>query len=83
MHDAGAALAFWTGKLIDGHAYPLALNATWLGRGGSFIENVMVRKRTPTAAIKFTLSGLGLSHGRAAPQEPSNYNLTCSCHGPR
>jgi len=83
MHDAAAALAFWTGKPINGHAYPLELNATWLGRGGSFIENVMVWKRTTTAATKFTLSALGLSHGRVTPQEPSTYNLTCSCHARR
>ena len=46
MHDAGAALAFWTGKSIEGKAYPLSLNATWLGQGGSFLENVMVWKRS-------------------------------------
>ena len=79
MHDAGAALAFWTGKSIEGKAYPLSLNATWLGQGGSFLENVMVWKRSSIPTSKFTLQQLGLSRGRVAPQQPSEYNLTCHC----
>ena len=70
MADAGAALAFWTGKRLHGHAYPLALNASWAGKGGSFVENVMVWQRVDTPAAAFTLAQLGLGH---PPQPPPPY----------
>jgi SAM-dependent methyltransferase len=60
MQDSGAALAFWCGKKFHGRAVPLALNATWQGKGGSFVENVMIFQRVARPATSFTLLQLGL-----------------------
>ena len=56
MQDAGAALAFWAGKEWQGHAYPIALNATLAGLGGTMPEMLMRWHRTtiPATCLLYT-----------------------------
>ena len=65
LQDSGAALAYWCGKRFHGRAVPLALNASWQGTGGFFVEAVMIFQRVATPATGFTLLQLGLDpHGK-------------------
>lgn len=54
-YDAPAALAFWSGKLVDGARYPLEVVQQYFLGDAEWNMNVMVWQRTEMPATAFTM----------------------------
>ena len=77
VEHSGMGLAHWTSVPFEGRAYPLKLNATSIGVGGSFLETVITWSRTnaPTpmvaasAAVFDTITAAAFDEGASCQHQ--------------